>query len=256
MLILRKYLGLRHKIQRILPRIVHNHRKTHRHICVKIINAIYQLSRLHNGIVSPIIQQLFPPGKNKNIPIFLTFHKLLLSSLTHPEIIVARLIQGLTAHMNHRCIFTLILHNNGNLLILVGIIQMIIENTAITIHHIRIENTIFLYIFRTIRKQQGPSIIRNLYRPSFQRLRAVLLAWLPIYRIHRMPGFRHSITVLRMNTIHIHVNSQIHYILFLPRLQLSLALSRRNLHSTLILNWLDSHSLIGMILTMYPGIGR
>ena len=68
--------------------------------------------------------------------------------------------------MNHRCIFALIFHNNGNLLILAGIIQMIIENTAIAIHHIRIENTIFLYIFRTIRKQQDAPIIRNLYRPS------------------------------------------------------------------------------------------
>ena len=157
--------------------------------------------------------------------------------------------------MYYRCIFALIFHNNGNLLILVGIIQMIIENTAIAIHHIRIENTIFLYIFRTIRKQQGTPIIRNLYRPSLQGLRTILPAWLPIYRIHRMPGFRHSIAVLRMNTIHIHIYSQIHYILILSRLQLPPALGRRNFHGTRPLDWLDSHNLSGMILTMYPGIG-
>ena len=164
-------MGRTKECKRVDVGAVHDHRDPYGGARMEIIDAVNQLPRCENGFIHRGCEQARA----------LLCHMDALTHLLRVKVADLRCLADIQiVHTWHTCRtarhgddrkIRIRLKNDGDLLRLCRIVQMIVEDACIPIHRITVENAALLHILRTVGEEQRAARIAGLHIPAAHHAR-------------------------------------------------------------------------------------
>ena len=179
-------------------RPVHDDRDAHRRIRMKIIDPVDQLSRRKHRRAH--LRHEETRALLCHVDALIHLPRVKVADLCHfadVQVVRTRCRRSPTRHEDRREI-RLRLKDNGNLLWLCSVIQMIVEDARIPRHRIAVEDAALLDILGAVREEQRAARVVGLHRPTMHEMRCPRCKHAVARRLRTAEDARNAVTDVRL----------------------------------------------------------